>query len=86
MSSFSTWKHSIKYKILVNLVNIPFFNPCPAKQDYICFYTCRQINQNRMIFGDFPVNFAPIFLKFAELYLIFQKLDHLSCNKILELV
>ena len=46
-----------------------------------------------MIFGDFPVNFEPIMAKaifysnpnsgenFAKLYLIFQKLDHLTCNK-----
>ena len=27
-------------------------------------YTRRQINQDRMIFGDFFVNFAPILLKF----------------------
>ena len=65
-------------------------------------YTRRQINQDRMIFGDFSVNSEPIFLKFwkghffysnpdsdknfAKLYLIFQKLDHFTCNKILELV
>ena len=64
-------------------------------------YTRRQINQDRMIFGDFSVvlnrfswNFAKnIFYSnpnsgknFAKLYLIFQKLDHLTCSKILELV
>ena len=65
-------------------------------------YTRRQINQDRMIFGVFSVNSEPIFLKFskaifysnpnsgsknfAKLYLIFQKLDHLTCNKIIELV
>ena len=64
-------------------------------------YTRRQINQDGMIFGDFSVTSEPIFLKFcigyfysnpnssknfAKLYWIFQKLDHLTCNKILELV
>ena len=60
------------------------------------------INQDRMIFGDSFVNFEPIFLKkiaeaivyknpnrgkkFAKLYLIFQKVDHLPYNNILELV
>ena len=28
-------------------------------------YTRRQINQDRMIFGDFSVNSEPIFLKFC---------------------
>ena len=52
-------------------------------------------------FVDFSVNYEPISLKFstgifksytdvgkkfAELYLILQKLDHLTCTKILELV
>ena len=65
-----------------------------------CSTRC-QINQDRMIFGDFSVNSEPIVLKFSKaifysnpnsgknftkLYLIFQKLDHLTCNKILELV
>ena len=67
---------------------------------HIYNYTRRQIYQDRMIF-DFSVNSEPIswnFAKaifysnpnsgknFAKLYLLFQKLDHLTCNKILELV
>ena len=52
------------------------------------------INQERMIFGDFSVNFNPISIvyyypysgkKIAKLYLIFQKLDHLPCYTFLEL-
>ena len=48
-------------------------------------FTRRQINQDRMIFGDFSVN-PNSGKNFGKLYLIFQKLDHLTCNKILELV
>ena len=57
-------------------------------------YTRRQINQDRMIFGDFSVNSKPIILKaifysnpnspenFVKLYSVFQKLDHLTCNEL----
>ena len=51
------------------------------------YYTCRQINQDRMIFGDF---FAKAIFysnpnspeNFVKLYSVFQKLDHLTCNKL----
>ena len=62
----------------------------------------KMINQDRMIFGDFSVNFEPISPEILQrpfsnkilpgvknsqkLYLIFQKLDNLACNKILKLV
>ena len=60
-------------------------------------YTRRQINQDRMIFGDFPSilkrfssNFAKAIFysnpnspeNFLKLYNAFQKLDHLTCNKL----
>ena len=35
-------------------------------------YTCRQINQDRMIFGDFSVNSKPIFFKFCEGHFLFK--------------
>ena len=35
-------------------------------------YTRRQINQDRMIFGDFSVNSEPIFLKFCKGHLLFK--------------
>ena len=36
------------------------------------FYTRRQINQDRMIFGDFSVNSEPIFLKFCKGHFLFK--------------
>ena len=35
-------------------------------------YTRRQINQDRMIFGDFSVNSEPIFFKFCEGHFLFK--------------
>ena len=35
-------------------------------------YTRRQINQDRMIFGDFSVNSEPIFLKFSKGHFLFK--------------
>ena len=59
-------------------------------------YTRRQINQDRMILGDFSVNSKQIFFKFCKgiffysnpnspenfikLYSVFQKLDYLTMN------
>ena len=57
--------------------------------DTILAVKLKMINQDRMIFGDFSVNFREILQRlfsikiltgeknFAKLYLIFQKLDHL---------
>ena len=39
---------------------------------YLGPYTRRQINQDRMIFGDFSVNSEPIFLKFCKGHLLFK--------------
>ena len=36
------------------------------------YYTRRQINQDRMIFGDFSVNFEPILLKFYKGYFLLK--------------
>ena len=36
------------------------------------YYTRRQINQDRMIFGDFSVNSEPIFLKFCKGHFLFK--------------
>ena len=41
--------------------------PCPWVA-----YTRRQINQDRMIFGDFSVNSKLIFLKFCKGYFLFK--------------
>ena len=38
----------------------------------ILIYTRRQINQDRMIFGDFPVNSESIFLKFCKGHFLFK--------------
>ena len=35
-------------------------------------YTRRQINKDRMIFGDFSVNSEPIFLKFCKGHFLFK--------------
>ena len=35
-------------------------------------YTRRQINQDRMIFGDFSVKSEPIFLKFCKGHFLFK--------------
>ena len=35
-------------------------------------YTRRQINQDRMIFGDFSVNSEPIFFKFYKGHFLFE--------------
>ena len=35
-------------------------------------YTRRQINQDRMIFGDFSVNSEPIFLKICKGHFLFK--------------
>ena len=35
-------------------------------------YTRRQINQDRMIFGDFSVNSEPILLKFCKGHFLFK--------------
>ena len=35
-------------------------------------YTRRQINQDRMIFGDFSVNSEPIFFKFRKGHFLFK--------------
>ena len=36
------------------------------------YYTRRQINQDRMIFGDFSVNSKPIFFKFCKGHFLFK--------------
>ena len=36
------------------------------------YYTRRQINQDRMIFGDFSINSEPIFLKFCKSHFVFK--------------
>ena len=60
----------------------------------------KTINHDRMLFTDFSVNFEPISLNFfqghflfkssisnlVKLFLLFQNLDNLPCDKILELV
>ena len=38
-------------------------------------YTRRQINQNRMIFGDFSVNSTPISFKFCKLRKIIYRIS-----------
>ena len=62
---------------------------------YIPKVTLKVINQDRMFFADFSVNCQPISMKFCnnlqqnpnipgnfvKLYIVFQKLDHLTCNK-----
>ena len=71
-----------------NLKNTSFAVIRPLKN------TLKMIKQDRIIFADFSADSAKAIFysnpnsgkKFAKLYLIFQKLDHLTCNKILELV
>ena len=39
---------------------------------YLAIYTSRQINQDRMIIGDFSVNSEPIFLQFCKGHFLFK--------------
>ena len=48
-------------------------------------YTYRHIKQESHVFRRFLRQFSTDFLEIAKLYSVFQKLDHLKCNKILEL-
>ena len=63
-----------KYHIFVLYIIIVYtiINLYPADQDYCRYYTRRQINQDGMIFGDFSVNYEPIFLKFCKGHILFK--------------
>ena len=46
-------------------------------------YTRRQINQDRMIFGDFSVNSKPIFFKFCKGHFLFKSQQPWKFRKII---
>ena len=103
---FKKWYFDIyhMYKYIHNIIIVTILGTQSirtAGEQLILAIKLKMINQDRMIFDDFFVNFEPISVKFgkghfllnpkssnkfAKLCLLFQKLDHLPCNKVLELV
>ena len=75
MSSLASMDHFFVKKNYENLekncrkTNLDFFAICIWGLD---LYTRRQINQDRMIFGDFSVNSEPIFFKFYKGNFLFK--------------